>query len=137
MEIKTPRSSPARCLKSSPKLSIAQQKLRNQFRKWKAGGKPLSKLDPLRAAYLKAKSNYQNVRRQEDNLHMTLQNNDLMACHKFNRNLIYSKLKKLQSQSSTDTPLKLETPVGTYSEDDVLHVKKFVVGGGWVVGGRC
>ena len=25
---------------------------------------------------------------------MTLQNNDLMACHKFNRNLIYSKLNK-------------------------------------------
>ena len=55
MEIKTPRSNPAHCLKSSPKLSIAEQKLRNQFRKCKAGGKPLSKLDPLRAAYLKGR----------------------------------------------------------------------------------
>ena len=29
--------------------------------------------------------------------------------------------KKLQCQNSTDTPLKLETPEGTYSEDDVLE----------------
>ena len=40
MEIKTPRSNPAHCLKSSPKLSIAEQKLRNQFRKWKTGESP-------------------------------------------------------------------------------------------------
>ena len=44
-----------------------------------------------------------------------------MGCHRFNRNLIYRKLRKLRGESPSDTPMKLETPVGTFAGDDVLE----------------
>ena len=121
METKSPSSKHTLQLKTSAKLICAQRNLRNKFRKWKVGSKSFSKLDPLRAAYLKAKSNYQYVRRREDNLRAVSQNNDLMATYKFNRNLLYSKLKKLRGQTCSDNPLKIITPVGTYTGADVLE----------------
>ena len=44
-----------------------------------------------------------------------------MSAHRFDRTKIYSKVKRLRGQNSSDTPLKLETPLGLYFGQDVLE----------------
>ena len=48
-------------------------------------------------------------------------NNELMQAYGKDRNKIYSKIKSLTGQNSSQRPLKLQTPVGTFWGDDILE----------------
>ena len=106
-------------LKASTKREVAEAKVERAFQKWKASGRAIS--HPLRPKYLKAKADLQKLRRYEDNLKSIYQNNDLMSAHPQDKNKIYSKMKRYRGQMSNLKPLKLETPVGNFSGEDVLE----------------
>ena len=107
--------------RKSAKIDNLERRLDKAFRKWNSRGRQKSKVDPFHLSYLKAKSDFQQARRRHDYLKNVKINNDLMSSYKYNRNNIYSRMKKLRGQQCFSAPVCLETPVGNYSGNDVLE----------------
>ena len=105
----------------SLKIRQAKNKLKQSFNKWKQAGKPPSDLDSARLDYVTSRSNLQRLLRQEENMKLTRKNNQLMHCHKHNRNKVYSILKKSRQDGSDNTPAILDTPVGSFHAEEVLE----------------
>ena len=108
-------------VKSSKRVLQAEKTLLSSFKKWKRGGRPASKTDPLKKIYTTAKSNLQRLRRHEDNLKSIKHNNFLMNSYQHNRNKVYAHMKKVRGGSSSTKTSFLQTPVGTYHGEDVLE----------------
>lgn len=108
-------------LKSSKKIKKAGKLVQAAYRRWKENGKSFSSTNPTRIAYLKSKADFQKVRRNEDSLAVTRENNFLIHSNISNRNLVYARMKKHRDKKSSSKPLSLETPVGCYSGEDVLE----------------
>ena len=106
----------------SKRVNEYNQKLQRAFRKWKAAGRSYSKADTMRMKYLKAKAQYQNVRRYEDSLAVIRRNNSLMRANKYDRNRIYSRMRKSRGLKTATKPLRLETPIGSFTG---VHTRGF------------
>ena len=108
-------------LKSSDKILEAEQTLSRAFNKWKHAGKPHSSGNLLRKSYTSARSNLQRLKRNSENLENIQQNNSLMHFFSYDRNKVYSSMKKFRGEESNTITSILHTPVGTFHNDDVLE----------------
>ena len=108
-------------LRSSLKIENSKRRLHNCFKNWKKAGKPRAKSNHLRASYLSAKSDLQKLLRYDDNLKIIKHNNFIMGAMLRDKNKIYSRMKRFRGQKSSTQPTKLKTPVGIFSDDDVLE----------------
>ena len=104
------------------KIRQAQNRLKRAFLLWKQSGKPTSKADPVKAAYAQARSELQSLRRQVDNLSNIKQNNYLMHLDHTNRSKIFKFMKRMRGHDHSPAMTNvLNTPVGTYSDEDILE----------------
>lgn len=104
------------------KIRQAQNRLKRAFLLWKQSGKPTSKADPVKAAYAQARSELQSLRRQVDNLSNIKQNNYLMHLNHTNRSKIFKFMKRMRGHDHSPAMTNvLNTPVGTYSDEDILE----------------
>ena len=109
------------CSKKPPlKIRQAQNFLKKTFEAWKKAGKPGCADHPARAAYCMARSNLQKLRRHAENLAKIKENNYLMNLHQ-NRSKIFKYMKKRHGHNHNTMTSILHTPVGTYSNEDVLE----------------
>ena len=102
------------------KLLKAERNLGKYFKYWKRAGRP-GVNDRLWLKYRQARANFQNIRRGLENMRNIKLNNTLMHCSSHDRNMVYSTLKKLRNGKLKPITKILETPVGTYFDDDVLE----------------
>ena len=110
------------CSKKTPlKIRQAQNSLKKTFEAWKKAGKPGCADHPARAAYCMARSNLQNLRRYTENLAKIKENNYLMHLHQNDRSKIFKYMKKRHGHNHNTMTSILHTPVGTYSNEDVLE----------------
>ena len=109
--------------KPSLKIRQAQNRLKKTFLVWKYSGKPTLKADPKRAAYAQARADLQSLRRSEENLTNIYQNNYLMMLDQTNRSKIFNFMRRKHGYKNSHSMLTnvLHTPVGTYSNDDILE----------------
>ena len=117
------RSSNHPCsVKKSP-LTIRQANnvMKKAFKAWKKAGKPSSKSDPTRTEYCQARSRLQFLRRHVEHLSNIKDNNYLMHLNHSNKSMIFKFMKKKLGNNPNTMPNVLHTPVGTYSNDDVLE----------------
>ena len=117
------RSSRSLCSARKLPLEIRQANnvVKKTFEAWKKAGKPSSKSDPVRAEYCQARSNLQILRRHVEHLSNIKDNNYLMHLNQKNKSKIFKFMKKKLGNNSNTMTTILHTPVGTYSNDDVLE----------------
>ena len=102
-------------------LQKEEATLLKMFKEWKKAGRPRSKSNPIRQAYVQARANFQRQRRYSDCMNYVSTNNELMIAQISDRNLVYRKMKKLRNRSSPPAPSSLNTPVGVYHGEDILE----------------
>ena len=107
--------------KKSKKLTSAQTNLEKQFNYWKRAGRPLSKHDPARLKYTRARSFLQKLQRYEETLRTININHRLISATTQDRNMVYSMMKKLRNESAKSDTKTLVTAVGMYHGNDVLE----------------
>ena len=108
MKVRTPVSKPSKG--KSRVVAEAEARLKNCHRKWKKGGKPKEKTNPLRLKYALARSNLQRTSRTEENLRNIRFNNILMHASTNDRNQAYSMMKKIRGERSRPPTNVLKTP---------------------------
>ena len=103
------------------KIRQAQAVLKKSFKAWKSAGKPNCKDDPLQQHYRNARAGLQRLYRYEKNLASIRENNHLMHLNKSDKSRIFARVKKLRGNYSRTSPSVLHTPVGTFTDTDVLE----------------
>jgi hypothetical protein len=107
--------------KKTKNLLKEESILLKMFKEWKKAGKPRSKSNPIRQAYVRARANFQTRRRYTDGMNYVSTNNELMVSQISDRNSVYRKMKKLRNKISSPAPSCLNTPVGVYHGADTLE----------------
>ena len=117
------KTSEVRKTTKKPPLKIRQARalLKKSFKAWKRAGKPGCKDDPLRQHYREARASLQRLHRYHNNLASIRDNNYLMHLNKSDKSRIFAAVKKLRGKYSSTSPSVLHTPVGTYTDQDVLE----------------
>ena len=122
LKVKTTRTRKSRSLKFSKRQNKAWKEFDKSFKAWSKAGKPRSETNHLYKHFKVARSNFQRVRRYEDNLKSIKHNNQLMTYEKEDKTQLYRLVKAAQGKKAAG-PLttKLITPSRTYQGSDILE----------------
>ena len=122
LKVKTSRTRKSRSLKFSKRQNKAWKEFDKSFKAWSKAGKPRSETNHLYKHFKLARSNFQRIRRYEDNLKSIKHNNQLMTYEKEDKTQLYRLVKAAQGKKAAG-PLttKLITPSRTYQGSDILE----------------
>ena len=106
--------------KISKKLKHARSEYRIRYGQWNRTGR--RKDHPTYKAYITARKVLQRIERYERNLSYIKFNNKLMLADSTDKSEVFSLMKKARGVTSTSVKTSiLETPVGTYTGQDILE----------------
>ena len=122
LKVKQTQTSKSKYIKFSKQQNQAWKQFDKSFKMWARAGKPRNESSLLFKQFKLARSNFQRVRRYEDNLKNIKHNKLLMNYHKEDNTKLYSLVRAARGKGASG-PLttKLITPNRTYQGKDILE----------------
>ena len=100
-KVKQTQTSKSKSIKFSKQQNQAWTQFDKSFKMWARAGKPRNESSQLFKQFKLARSNYQRVRRYEDNLKNIKHNNLLMTYHKEDKTKLYSVVRAARGKGAS------------------------------------